>query len=174
MKENISTIPLMDAFHADDECPFCYLEREAEQHAVSFILGSAYMEDDIRAKTDATGFCRHHYKMMYDYGNRLGSAWILSTHLKKINEELHKEISNFTPGKSSFANRFKKTDSSAKANTSLAHGWKNVSPPAMYATISDLFMTGIWTLFLICIKRMMNLENFSEKAKAFACRISVI
>ena len=56
MKENISTIPLMDAFHADDECPFCYLEREAEQHAVSFILGSAYMEDDIRAKTDATGF----------------------------------------------------------------------------------------------------------------------
>ena len=42
MKENISTIPLMDAFHADDECPFCYLEREAEQHAVSFILGSAY------------------------------------------------------------------------------------------------------------------------------------
>ena len=54
MKETIATIPLMNAFHADDECPFCYLEREAEQHAISFILGSAYMEDDIRAKTDAT------------------------------------------------------------------------------------------------------------------------
>ena len=40
MKENIATIPLMDAFQAKDECPFCYLEREAEQHAVSFILGS--------------------------------------------------------------------------------------------------------------------------------------
>ena len=63
MKETIATIPLMNAFHADDECPFCYLEREAEQHAISFILGSAYMEDDIRAKTDATGFCRHHFKM---------------------------------------------------------------------------------------------------------------
>ena len=50
MKETIATIPLMNAFHADDECPFCYLEREAEQHAISFILGSAYMEDDIRAK----------------------------------------------------------------------------------------------------------------------------
>ena len=49
MKETIATIPLMNAFHADDECPFCYLEREAEQHAISFILGSAYMEDDIRA-----------------------------------------------------------------------------------------------------------------------------
>lgn len=30
MKETIATIPLMNAFHADDECPFCYLEREAE------------------------------------------------------------------------------------------------------------------------------------------------
>ncbi len=30
MKESIHTIPLMDAFKAEDECPFCYLEREAE------------------------------------------------------------------------------------------------------------------------------------------------
>ena len=174
MKESIHTIPLTDAFKAEDECPFCYLEREAEQHAVSFILGSAYMEDDIRAKTDATGFCRHHYKMMYDYGNRLGSAWILSTHLKKINEELHKEISNFTPENLLLPTALKRQTHPQKQILRLAHGWKNVSPPAMYATISDLFMTGIWTLFLICIKRMMNLENFSEKAKAFACRISVI
>ena len=65
MKESIHTIPLMDAFKAEDECPFCYLEREAEQHAISFALGSgaSYMEDDVRAETDAMGFCRHHYKM---------------------------------------------------------------------------------------------------------------
>ena len=107
MKETIATIPLMNAFHADDECPFCYLEREAEQHAISFILGSAYMEDDIRAKTDATGFCRHHFKMMYDYGNRLGNALILSTHLKKLNQELGDELAHFTPGKSSFIKRMK-------------------------------------------------------------------
>ena len=47
MKENIATIPLIKAFNTKDECPFCNLEREAEQHAVSFILGSAYMEDDL-------------------------------------------------------------------------------------------------------------------------------
>ena len=113
MKETIATIPLMNAFHADDECPFCYLEREAEQHAISFILGSAYMEDDIRAKTDATGFCRHHFKMMYDYGNRLGNALILSTHLKKLNQELDDELAHFTPGKSSFIKRMKHTDVSS-------------------------------------------------------------
>ena len=92
MNKNIAAFPLTEAFRAGDECPFCNLERSAEQHAISFILGSAYMEDDIRAATDAQGFCRHHYKMMYDYGNRLGSAWILSTHLKKLNEELAKEL----------------------------------------------------------------------------------
>ena len=36
MKETIATIPLMNAFHADDECPFCYLEREAEQRRRDF------------------------------------------------------------------------------------------------------------------------------------------
>lgn len=53
MKENIATIPLIDAFKAEDECPFCFLERQAERHAISFILGSAYMEDDIREQTDS-------------------------------------------------------------------------------------------------------------------------
>ncbi len=109
MKENIATIPLIDAFNAGDECPFCFLERSAEQHAISFILGSAYMEDDIREKTDAAGFCRHHFKMMYDYGNRLGSALILSTHLRKLNQELADEIKNFTPGKSHLLKRMRHT-----------------------------------------------------------------
>ncbi len=114
MKKDISTLPLIEAFRAGDECPFCYLERAAEQHAVSFILGSAYMEDYIREKTDALGFCRHHYKMMYDYGNRLGSALILSTHLKKLNEELTEQLRGFTPGKSSLLKRMKRTQT---ANT---------------------------------------------------------
>ena len=53
MKEKIYTIPLMDAFHANDECPFCFIERNLEQHAIDFVLGSgaSYMEDDIRAET---------------------------------------------------------------------------------------------------------------------------
>ena len=110
MKENLATFPLLDAFEANDECPFCNLERKAEQHAISFILGSAYMEDDIREKTDKMGFCRAHYKKMYDYGNRLGNALILSTHLRKLNKELGEEIKKFTPGKSTFMSRLKKTE----------------------------------------------------------------
>lgn len=122
MRENIATIPLIDAFKADDECPFCNLERKAEQHAVSFILGSAYMEDDIREKTDEIGFCRHHFKMMYDYGNRLGNALILSTHLKKLNAELKKEMDSFVPGKTSLMKRLKKTDVTSDAAPKTALG----------------------------------------------------
>jgi hypothetical protein len=123
MKEKIYTIPLMDAFKAEDECPFCYIQRNLEQYAISFILGSgsAYMEDDIRMETDKTGFCRTHYKMMYDYGNRLGSALILSTHMKKMNEDLKKQMKEFKPGKSSMFAKMKKVDS-AKMSAQTALG----------------------------------------------------
>ena len=40
MKESIYTIPLMDAFHSEDECPFCFLERQIEEHSIDFVLGS--------------------------------------------------------------------------------------------------------------------------------------
>lgn len=121
MKESIYTIPLMDAFKAQDECPFCYLEREAEQHAINFILGSgaSYMEEDIRGETDRIGFCRHHYKMMYDFGNRLGASLILSTHFKKLNEELAKEIEGFAPAKTSFFKRMQKTEVNSASSTGL-------------------------------------------------------
>lgn len=39
MKEKIYTIPLMDAFKADTSA-LCYIQRNLEQYAISFILGS--------------------------------------------------------------------------------------------------------------------------------------
>lgn len=111
MKESIYTMPLIDAFRSSDECPFCFIERELEHHAVSFILGSgsSYMEDDIRMETDRLGFCRHHYKMMFDYGNRLGTALMLSTHFHKLNQELEKQIHDFSHSKPSFLQKLKKS-----------------------------------------------------------------
>ncbi len=53
---------------------------------MDFVLGNAssYMESDVRDKTDKAGFCRMHFKKMYDYGNTLGNAWILKTHINKV------------------------------------------------------------------------------------------
>ena len=86
MKEKLYTIPLNDAMNADDECPFCYIERNVEQDILDYVLGScaSYMESDTRDATDKAGFCRMHYKKMYDYGNTLGNGWILKTHYKKL------------------------------------------------------------------------------------------
>lgn len=111
MKEKLYTIPLNDAFHANDECPFCYIERNIEQDLLDYVLGSgsSYMEADTRKDTDCAGFCRAHFKKMYDYGNTLGNAWILKTHYKKIIDEMTEQFRNFTPEKTSF---FKKNNPS--------------------------------------------------------------
>ena len=55
MKEQLYTIPLNDAVNANDECPFCYIERNVEQDLLDYVLGSgsSYMEADMRAITDA-------------------------------------------------------------------------------------------------------------------------
>lgn len=110
MKEKLYTIPLMDAFKAEDECPFCFVEKQLEQHAMDFVLGAgaSYMEDDVRAETDKMGFCRTHYKKMYDYGNRLGTGLILKTHFQYKTKELQEQIKMFSPGKASLFSRFKK------------------------------------------------------------------
>lgn len=94
---------------AEDECAFCNIERKLEQDAISFSLGSSYMEEDIRDMTDKEGFCRHHYKMMFDYGNQLGNALMLETHIKKVKETLKKQMEDFSPSKASFVKRMKKT-----------------------------------------------------------------
>lgn len=106
MKEQLHTIPISDAIANAGECPFCYMERKTEEHMMDFVLGhgASYMESDIRDMTDREGFCRAHFKKMFDYGNSLGNAWILKTLYMRHLEEMDKEIKNFKPdsvGKSS-------------------------------------------------------------------------
>ena len=81
MKEQIHTIPISEAMENAGECPFCYIERRTEEHMMNFVLGhgASYMEADIRDMTDREGFCRAHFKKMFDFGNSLGNAWILKT-----------------------------------------------------------------------------------------------
>lgn len=134
MKEKLYTIPLMDAFRAEDECPFCFVERSLEQHTMDFVLGpgASYMEDDVRAETDAAGFCRMHYKKMYDYGNRLGTGLILKTHFKKLNEELDEQIKLFAPSHTSLRDRFKKNKTSGGGGRTSIGQWVQVKKESCY------------------------------------------
>ena len=98
MKEHIDTIPVHEAYETGDECPFCYLERQVEQKAIRYTLGpgASYMEPDVRGATDSRGFCRQHYKKMYDYGNALGNALIMQTYYVGMQKELHAHLNSFT------------------------------------------------------------------------------
>ena len=110
MKEKLYEIPLNDAMDENDECPFCYLERKAEQELMDFALGScaSYMEPDTRESTDKEGFCRTHQKKMFDYGNALGNGWILKTYYKKLMKEMKEEFGSFAPQKTSLKDRLTK------------------------------------------------------------------
>lgn len=131
MKEQLYTIPLMDAFKSQDECPFCFIERTLEQQSIRFVLGpgASYMEDDIRAETDQLGFCRLHYKKLYDYGNRLGCGLILSTHMKRKTKELSEKLSSYKPTKISALKRLKK-DYTTESNP--VSSWLNTQIQSCY------------------------------------------
>lgn len=118
MREQIHTIPVNEAFLSGDECPFCYLERQAEQSAIKYTIGNAasYMEPDVRAETDKHGFCGEHMKKLYDYGNSLGNALILQTYLACLLEEFDKEAASFVmPPKKSLLPRKKPADQEASS-----------------------------------------------------------
>jgi hypothetical protein len=113
MKEKIYTIPVNEAFDAGDECPFCFLERDTEQRTIRYVLGpgASYMEPEVRGETDKVGFCTHHIKKVYDYGNTLGGALILQTYYACLLEEFQTEAAQFTPpAKKSFFATKKKTE----------------------------------------------------------------
>lgn len=100
MKEQLYTIPVNDAFDANCECSLCAMYQTLEEDAISYTMGSSYMEDDVRAQTDQLGFCSTHLKLMYENQNRLGFAHILNTHVNNINKEIEK-YKDFTYTKSS-------------------------------------------------------------------------
>jgi len=112
MKERLYNIPINDAVNADEECPFCYIERAIERDLMDFVLGSgsSYMESDVREKTDKAGFCRIHYKKMFDYGNTLGNAWIMKTHLKRVSEEAAIAFSKYRPSENGLKGLFSKNE----------------------------------------------------------------
>lgn len=123
MKEELYTIPLMDAFRAGDECPFCYIERDVEQNALDFVLGpdASYMQDHVRAETDKIGFCREHYKKMFSYGETLANTLILETRLKFLMKEMKKEMKSYAPtAKVGLMDRLSKDASAAKSSNNVS------------------------------------------------------
>ena len=109
MKEHIDTIPVSEAYETADECPFCHLERVVEQKAIRYTAGpgASYMEPDVRGATDSQGFCRMHFKKLYDYGNSLGNALMMQSYMIGMRKELDAQLDSFEapPKKGLFAKK---------------------------------------------------------------------
>ena len=91
MKEKIYTIPVMDAFNTDCECPLCALEHKLEDEAIEYTLGPSMMEPDSRVESNQKGFCKHHFSLLYSkQQNRLSLALVIDTHMQQHNDTLVK------------------------------------------------------------------------------------
>jgi len=93
MKEHIYTIPVTDAFREQAECPFCAMYATLEADEINFTLGPSYMEDDIRKRTNESGFCSDHFRKLFAGKNRLGLALMTQTHFARVQKEVSKILS---------------------------------------------------------------------------------
>jgi hypothetical protein len=168
MKEKLYTIPLNDAVNADDECPFCFVERAVEQDLLDFVLGAgaSYMERDVRDITDREGFCRAHWKKMFDYGNALGNAWILKTHYLRFMGEMKSEFKKFSSrkGKNSLAQWVQEKEGSCYICRSFAETYERYLETylVMYKSDAD-FRAKIAQSKGFCLKHFGDLCAASEK-----------
>jgi len=167
MKEQIHTIPINDAMENAGECPFCYIERKTEEHALNFTLGhgASYMEADIREMTDEEGFCRSHYKKMFDYGNALGNAWMLKTLYMRYIEEIDCEFKNFKP-ESSKKSLFKKSGNSESTN-SIVQWINNRDSTCFICNMVDKTFHAYMKTFFEMYKKDSAFKNQIKNTKGF-------
>lgn len=114
MKYKLETIPVWDAFDAEEECPFCLLQEQAQARYLEFFLGSSVMAPEMRVEVNQKGFCPEHYRELFFTKKNRHSLGLLShTHLCEKDRELHKDLKGLSGWKGSRG--LKKTLSSVSA-----------------------------------------------------------
>ena len=155
-KEEIYTIPVIDAFKEDCECVLCRLHQKLEKDSVDFVLGTSYMEPDVRAFTNEHGFCKLHFLQLYAEPNHLGVALMMESHMKKIREDLRAKTK-----------RGPKTNRFSFKKQADAEGLSDYTTPLLddcyiCQRVDDFFNRYLDTLFYLWKKD----PNFIEKFKA--------
>ena len=115
MKYTLDTIPVLDTYKTDCECPLCRLQIHCEDQYVDSMLSSAYMEPEYRIHTNEVGFCTRHFEWMYNRRNRLGLALMTHTHMQEVIKSLEGILAGQDAKKGLFARRAKDDGSSTPA-----------------------------------------------------------
>ncbi|NLO49138.1 MAG: hypothetical protein GX111_12670 [Clostridiales bacterium] len=92
MIEKIYTIPINEAFehthqNPEEGCPLCRLHAKFEASTLSFCLGGAMMEPDVRIEMNRKGFCPDHLQKLASMKNKLALALILESRLDEIRND---------------------------------------------------------------------------------------
>lgn len=111
MPEKIFTIPINEAFDKRDGCPMCRMHKALEESNLSYTLGAAMMEPDVRIRMNELGFCSRHFAALRGMKNKLALALILESHLAEVDRLMDTE-----PGgkKSIFSRKQPESDSANK------------------------------------------------------------
>ncbi len=144
MKEQIYTIPVSEAYDKECECPLCELEKKLENEGISYALGAAMMEPDYRVASNAKGYCKKHFSMMFDRPNKLSLALVLDTHLEEIRKSLAK------------------LDKKAEALKNAGGGFLKKSPISAFAAEADKVMDGIEQGCMVCDKINFTMERYAD------------
>lgn len=116
MKYTLDTIPVLDAYKTDCECPMCKLKILCEDQYLDTMLASAYMEPEWRIRSNEVGFCTRHFELMHGRRNRLGLALMTHTHMQEVIKSLEGILNGQpAPRKGLFSKRAKDDDNSAPA-----------------------------------------------------------
>ena len=162
MKDHIYTIPILDALREPDLCPFCTIYKNLENNTIDFIMGPAYMDEDIRNNTNEAGFCDKHLQRLYTVQNRLGAALMIHTHLKHLQKNINISVDKLDIH---FGRFFKKTESAAgKLNTVISVQQKRCY---ICEKINETFLRYIDTFFYMWVNDYDEIKDLVEKLPGF-------
>ena len=90
MNYKIHTVPIIDAYKTDCECPLCEIERALEQKLIGDYLNEAVMVPEYRVQVNKKGFCTKHFAMLEAGDNICGVALQAQTRMQTVVSELKK------------------------------------------------------------------------------------
>lgn len=133
MNYHIDTGLIKDKFKTDCECPLCEIEAVAEEQFLHEFLNDAVMEETTRLKVNKTGFCAHHFDMLFNRQNKLSVALQISTRTSNIISGIE-EVKSVKQAKKQAEALLKEKDSCIICNL-LEDSMKKY-----YKTVAQLFM----------------------------------
>lgn len=165
MQYHVSTGLIIEHFKKEnDRCPLCAIEKIVEQNICRELLADACMDDDVRAKSNALGYCEKHFDKLFSMQSKLGLALQSDTRMAYLNKKVFQKPKNAREAK-----KIAK-ELSAQTKTCLVCELVDREMIKYYKTLAQMFIAEPEAAELIknsggfCFKHYAGLLNYSDYA----------